>query len=159
MKKNKKKYESYRYSFSRIDEALKARFFLEAVMIEESIMADRLLSVLVKSGLIAEAERKKFSGFASLIRKTENLPVPFTQLKRLDRWREKRNKVAHAIAKSLPGEPTLSTAKFINLAETTATQGRELCRALKEWSRLKQKPAGAGQGAKPPLEPRHSLSV
>jgi hypothetical protein len=138
MPKNMIKYEAYQYSFRRMDSALKARFFLEAVMIAESILSDRLLSVLAKNNLLSEKEMKSFSSFSFLVKKSRELPVPFERLAELDGWRVKRNKVAHAIAKSSPGEPTITTAAFRELAEDAAKQGRNLCDALKKWSRQKQ---------------------
>jgi len=46
-RKNKRKYQSYRFAFERIDEAIAKEFFLEAIMIAESIISERLLSYLV----------------------------------------------------------------------------------------------------------------
>jgi hypothetical protein len=138
MSKNMIKYKAYKYSFQRMNSALKARFFLEAVMIEESILSDRLLSVLVKNNLLSAKEMTSFSSFSFLIKKSRELPIPFNQLAELDAWRMKRNRVAHAIAKSQPGEPTITTSAFRELAEDTAKQGKYLCDAVKKWSRQKQ---------------------
>lgn len=44
MKKNLQKYLSYKEAWTRINKAIKAKYFLEAIVIEESIMSDRLIS-------------------------------------------------------------------------------------------------------------------
>ena len=138
MAKNKRKYESYRYSFHRINEAIKAKFFLEAVMIEESLISDRILSVLARNNRLSEKELKRLPQFASLIERTKFLPTPFENTAELHEWRENRNKIAHAIAKSLPGEPTITTKEFKKLAKATAKSGLLLCNKIKSWSRKKQ---------------------
>jgi hypothetical protein len=138
MTKNKQKYNSYRYSFSRINEAIKAKFFIEAVMIEESLISDRILSVLVKNNCLSEKELNKLPQFASLIERTKSLPSPFESASELHEWREKRNKITHAIAKSLPGQPTITTKEFTKLARETAKTGLVLCNKIKRWSCQKQ---------------------
>lgn len=42
MEKNIQKYDSYKYAYDQIRAAINARFYLEAITIEESILADRL---------------------------------------------------------------------------------------------------------------------
>ena len=138
MSKNMSKYNSYRYSFSRMDEAINAGFFLEAVIIAESLMSDRLLSVLLKSHALSDKDLEKNIGFAALIERQKSLPIPFEDTVILHEWRRKRNEVVHAIAKSLPGKPTKDTREFKRLAKTTAKVGRLLCDDLKSWSRKKQ---------------------
>jgi len=51
--KNYTKYESYRFAFDQIDRAIKDGYFLEAITIEESILADRLISFLQLKGISA----------------------------------------------------------------------------------------------------------
>lgn len=138
MTKNLAKYNSYRYSFSRMDEAIKAGFFLEAVIIAESLISDRLLSVLLKNQILSEIDLKKNLGFATLIERQKSLPNPFGDTAGLHEWRKKRNEVVHAIAKSLPGQPTKDTREFKRLAKNTAKVGRLLCDNVKSWSRRKQ---------------------
>lgn len=46
MSKNMTKYESYKFAFDRIEEALNENFPFEAIVLEESIITDRLQSFL-----------------------------------------------------------------------------------------------------------------
>ena len=135
MSKNKEKHDSYRYSFEQMKAAIKAGFFLEAVMIQESIIADRLLSVLVKGGHFTDRELHRPPTLATLVKKSSELSTPFPRLRELDEWRLRRNEVAHAIAKSLPGMPTIASNQFRRMAKTTAAEGESICKDLKKWSR------------------------
>ena len=56
--KNVRKYESYKYAFERLQEAIEREFFLKSSVITESIIADRLLSYMVERIQVLELSDK-----------------------------------------------------------------------------------------------------
>jgi len=75
---NVAKYLSYREAWSRIKTAQEHGFYLEAVTLEESIIADRLISYLVGVKAIKRADAPyRHQGFAKLIQvwKQQNPPI------------------------------------------------------------------------------------
>lgn len=61
--KNYTKYESHKYAFDQIDLAIEKGLFLEAITIEESILADRLISFLQLDGKEINANRFTLESF------------------------------------------------------------------------------------------------
>ena len=58
---NGPKYFSYREAWGRINKAQAYGFYLEAVTLHESIIADRLISFLVYAGAITDAKLEKYT--------------------------------------------------------------------------------------------------
>lgn len=140
--KNTEKYLSYAEAHRRMNSACEQKFFLEAITIQESIISDRLLSYLNGKKIIS-VDDPKFKinrvSFNSLIEKLGKTHELFSEL---NEWRENRNICVHSIAKSLPGEPTLSVNKFLEIAEKTAVLGKKLTRKVEDWhKREKRKPS------------------
>ena len=127
------KYSSYKYAMFRMGEAIKERFYLEAVMIAESIISDRLLSVTARKQVAAPAT--KHVGLATLINRAKRVGLPADLATELDGWRDARNQVAHAVAKSSPGELPMSVSGFCELAAKTARDGEQLVVKVKHWTR------------------------
>ncbi|HEY9747144.1 MAG TPA: hypothetical protein V6C63_00480 [Allocoleopsis sp.] len=140
--KNITKYESYKYAFERLQEALEKEFFLEAVMIAESIVADRLLSYLTLKLQEAESDKTlnpraalkhlidqwaKLDGIV-IYKERQNL------ISDIDQWRGDRNECAHGLVKSNPGDPTKPVEEFRNKARDCALQGKQLARDLCSWT-------------------------
>ena len=75
---NVKKYLSYREAWTRVKQSQAAGFYLESIALIESIISDRLTSVLVKSGQIQrKTEIRKYPGFSDLIQAwTALCPTP-----------------------------------------------------------------------------------
>lgn len=142
---NAAKFWSYREAWSRIKQAQEQGFYLEAVTIEESIITDRLISYLVSVGMIEQAEKPgHYPSFAELIRlwgqqcplvepqESQNLEA------KIDRWRQRRNKVVHGIVK-LPEDAAPDTiVSFVEEAKQTAEEGEQLARAVANWVRRSQ---------------------
>lgn len=95
------RYLRYKLAFDRLDEALEDGWLLEAISLEESIITDRLLSILTSTeqavsskqslgNLIAHA-KKLMTGSGSI--------VDGDLLHELDQWRDARNECVHAFCK------------------------------------------------------------
>jgi hypothetical protein len=156
--RNANKYFSYREAWVRVKKARASRYYLEAVTLEESIIADRLLSFLVCANEIQAESRTEEYSFGRLIqlwRKRVPQPIAveyFPDLRSaVDEWRKHRNRVVHSIVKSMPGAPQRDVLDFLKEAEFVAFQGEALAHALTDWvKRAKRefiktgKPSGAG---------------
>lgn len=143
--KNPAKGESYKVAWQRIANAQKEKFYLEAIVIEESIISDRLISYLSRPtahnplkksahgrwpefGCLVTEWRKAFpNGLA--VKGFDNLPEA------VDLWRDARNEAVHAIAKSDPGMPTVDVEVFLSRARLAAENGADLARAVSSWQR------------------------
>jgi hypothetical protein len=133
--KNITKGASFTYAFRRINESIRHEFYLEAVTLAESIISDRLLSY-VKSRDVRVSKNtslkqlidkaKKLNATADSINSEYDLPL----LLELDEWRVNRNKCVHSVAKSEPGEPTITIDEFLSLAKKSANDGKDLARRV-----------------------------
>jgi len=145
---NAEKYFSYREAWTRITAACQQGFFFEAVTIQESIIADRLIDYLVAIGEIAQPDEiYQYPNFANLIqrwKKRHPEPIAAGDLENLqvavDDWRRARNRVVHLIVKSHPGTATTPIDEFLTNAEDTAHRGVVLAKAVTNWCR-KHRPA------------------
>lgn len=142
---NVRKFQSYSAAWKRIKAARNAGFFLEAIVIEESIISDRLISFLARPSAVKPLSKSKNNNwpqFGELIGKLrasfpeglrvgaiENLPDA------LDAWRHARNDAVHAIVKSDPGTPTVDVDDFLSKAMRAAATGEELARVVENWHR------------------------
>jgi hypothetical protein len=147
--KNCFKYFSYREAWGRIRKAQGYGFYLEAVTLEESIMADRLLSFLVHAGVIQPDVRPEKYGFGELIRRwIKNVaePIPtecFPDLRvALDEWRTRRNKIVHGMVKSAPNTKHEEVLNFLKEAQLVASQGNTIARDLTDWARKMKRAQG-----------------
>ena len=143
MKKNSEKYLSYKEAWTRINKAIKAKFFLEAIVIEESIMSDRLISFLIRPGAKNKIKKGKYENWPPFNALIDCWKKEFPNgivgneykclINEIDKWRVKRNNSVHAIVKSDPGMPTIDVKVFLDRASKTAKQGKNLARALLNW--------------------------
>jgi len=158
---NAPKYLSYREAWARITAACQQGFFFEAVTIQESIIADRLIGYLVAVGEIPQPDEiYQYPNFANLIqrwKKRHPEPIAAGELEGLqdavDHWRRERNKVVHLIVKSHPGTSTTPIDEFLANAEVAARRGIVLAKAVTNWCR-KQRPAYSRTAADPGHGPR-----
>ena len=56
--KNYYKFYSYRYAYSQMKKAMEGKFYLEAITIQESIITDRLLSFVIRKGVLVISDNK-----------------------------------------------------------------------------------------------------
>lgn len=134
---NTLKYLSYKYAFSQMRLAVDAGFFLEAVMIAESVISDRLHSACEGSedGVHERAGDPKFINLHTLIKRAAKARMDAALVKKLNEWRLNRNRVAHAVARSRPGAPTMPVEEFRTLSKRTAEEGIALANEVKKWQR------------------------
>ena len=113
-------------------------FHLEAVVIAESVISDRLHSA---TGTGEDRVKKNgdvmFVPLADLIDRARRRGLEPGTVEDLHIWRKARNRVAHAVARSRPGEPTMAVDDFRALAKQTALEGIELANRIKAWQRRK----------------------
>ncbi|MHC1740625.1 MAG: hypothetical protein AB9897_05885 [Anaerolineaceae bacterium] len=136
MDKNIQKYESYKNAYDQIKAAIGAGFYLEAITIEESILADRLYRFCKDRGYSRRAERatlgnekRYLEGLSVDIQQSEEIDF----LVELDLFWTNRNKCLHQIVKSEPGEPTIDVNTFKELARQTASDGLVLVKKVNSW--------------------------
>lgn len=140
MQKNISKYFSYKIAWDRIKKANEDEYYFESIAICESIISDRLLSYLIGIKSI-KSTNQRYINFSKLInlwsKNSENLPsISGVELDiAVDKWKEKRNKIIHGLAKSFPGTPTEDTTSFLKEAEQTAIEGAKIARAVCNWHR------------------------
>ena len=139
MEKNYHKYFSYRYAFGRINDAIAAGFYLEAITIEESIISDRLLRVCRNFGYKEALHNASLGSLEKYLEKNiariqEIMPETCSVfLPRIKEFRGYRNKCLHQIAKSEPGEKTLEVEEFLEITKKIALDGKLLARDLSNW--------------------------
>jgi hypothetical protein len=117
---NASKYFSYSEAWVRIKKARGFGFYLEAVTLEESIIADRLISFLVCAGELAadsQIEKRSFGQLVQQWTKAVPEPIPTTYFPDLrtaiEEWRKRRNRVVHGMVKSLPGAEHADVLDFL----------------------------------------------
>ena len=143
-RKNYAKRDSYALAFRMIDHAIKYDCPLQAITIEESILADRLWATLN----VGKSRRSLGTMNAALVQwKPTNGSSVNKNAKRFDEymealyprlkiWWKDRNKLLHGIAKSFQGDgPEIPADDYIRTAMTTANEGLELVNAVMKWSR------------------------
>lgn len=164
--KNHDKQHRYTRAFERIDAARRAGFHIEAIMLCESIITDRLVSHLAarhRDGAAATSDRVRryFDECARHLNqpslRVRHIPVAqlvnalnehfddhgdgrFGELpERLRDWLRDRNDAAHAFVKTHPYTKTFpeSLPSFEARLSTCSADGLALSRALDAWSRRK----------------------
>lgn len=102
---NIQKYENYKAQMGRLNQAIKERFFLEAMFIEYAIMEDRCESILTHAGVF-RADRhititRKVRRLEALCQSSEIARKYFSQelLESILVWKEKRNQFIHTLMK------------------------------------------------------------
>lgn len=136
--KNIQKGDSYRYAFGRINAAIEAEFYLEAITLSESIISDRLLSHITHASGRRLAVTTPLN---TLVKKWRDLALTDATWKNedlgaaVDEWRKSRNSCVHGAAKSAPGSPTVPPDAYQHAAKKSATDGKRLARAVCDWHR------------------------
>ena len=149
-KKNYAKQDSYALAFALINGGIRHAYPLEAIVAEESILADRLWSVI--NAKKTKGGKRETLGKALKTWKdykdggySEN---PFDEemdslLPDLTNWWSRRNILVHGIVKSFRGEaPGIRAQNFIRSAMRTAKKGLELATQVSNWSKKFKRRAG-----------------
>jgi hypothetical protein len=137
-KKQVGRYLRYKLAFDRLDEALIEGWLLEAISLEESIITDRLLSIVKSYGENASANQS----LSTLIAQAKKVltgsgaSVEGDIFYELDQWRQDRNECVHAFCKLDDHAYSNNSAEiFSDKMWETAKKGRELVDLVKHLSR------------------------
>ena len=131
---NMQKYRNYQNQFSRLDKALKAEFYLEAIFIAYAIIEDRTESILRHTGKWESYEKSRRGRNATLDSKITyiqkmaeekkslcNKYLADGTLQRIREWKEERNRMIHALLKQ-----KLADGELAALAQTGSDLARNL---------------------------------
>lgn len=162
--KNIKKGMSYTLAFALINDALKCKCHLQAIAVEESILADRLASALYFGekataglpdrdtlGMILRKWKdgcdKRKRGAEFVARRRKRMDDCFgEQHDRLLSWWKARNELLHGIVKSFPGTSPIHTPEqFLEKAQTAAEEGYKLVREIDRLSKREIRKTRAAQ--------------
>ena len=136
-KKQTGRYLRYKLAFERLDEALEEGWLLEAISLEESIITDRLLSI-IGTDVNAESSRQSLSNLIAQAKKAmtgSGAPVEGDIFNELDQWRDARNECVHGFCKLDDHAHSESSAEiFSEKMWETAKKGRELVDLVKHLS-------------------------
>lgn len=135
---NQIKYVSFKFAFWRMEEACRAGYFLESVMIAESVISDRLHSGTTIDDSPSTSAARRSPNLNRLIKSAVARGLDPALAHELNTWRRARNIVAHQLARSWPGEATIPVPQFLMQAEETAKRGILLAKKVKAWQQ-KQK--------------------
>lgn len=136
-KKQTGRYLRYKLAFDRLDEALVEGWLLEAISLEESIITDRLLSI-VGSGVDAASSRQSLSNLIAQAKKAMTGSGELVEgdiFNELDQWRDDRNECVHGFCKLDDHAYADNSAEiFSEKMWETAKKGRELVDLVKHLS-------------------------
>jgi hypothetical protein len=142
---NQAKFLSYRFAFHRMQMAIQAEYYLEAVMIAESVISDRLHSATRVAKEVGESEKQtRLPSLGVLLARAGRAGMDAELVAEFDTWRKNRNLVAHELARSWPGTATMEVSRYLELARHTAESGIRLAKRAKDW----QRSTGAGKQRK-----------
>ena len=132
------RYLRYKLAFERLDESLEEGWLLEAISLEESIITDRLISILEAKG-VSVSSKLSLSNLIAQARKVTTGREPAAEgdfFGELDLWRQDRNECIHAFCKlDVHAYSDNSAEIFSDKMWDTATKGRELVDLVKHLSR------------------------
>lgn len=133
-KKQTGRYLRYKLAFDRLDEALIEGWLLEAISLEESIITDRLLSIIV-SVVDAASSRQSLSNLIAQAKKAMTGSGELVEgdiFNELDQWRDARNECVHGLCKLDDHAYADNSAEiFSEKMWETAKKGRELVDLVK----------------------------
>lgn len=145
--RNENKYQRYKKDWGGIKKAIGAKTYREAVLIEASIIEDRLTSFLYKIEAFKGKDKDKIlkTPLMELVKMWKsNAQKPledqfYDDLHQAVRdWATKRNRIAHGGAgsvKSLPGEEHPDPGDFEAFARETAIEGERIVKSVMNWYR------------------------
>ena len=147
---NVEKAKAYALAIDRMNSAIEGGFFLEAVTIQESILADRIWAALNANKHIVTKKSNvnpTLKPLGSALREWCNLAakgfdstlkdIPVARLM-LDSWWSKRNALLHGVVKSLQGNaPSITADEFVNEAKLAAEIGKSYVADIMKWSKSK----------------------
>lgn len=139
VKKQTGRYLRYKLAFDRLDEALLEGWLLEAISLEESIITDRLLSILQSKGETVSSKENlgRLIGQVKMLMTVSGATVEGDLFHELDQWRDARNECVHGFCKLDDHAYAYNSAEiFSERMWETAKKGRELVDLVKQLSSL-----------------------
>ncbi|MBQ6137878.1 MAG: hypothetical protein IJI73_10970 [Kiritimatiellae bacterium] len=134
--KNTCKWKSYTLAFGRIKTAIQAGFPVEAIALEESVIADRLRSVLTRAMPALKDGRGYDVGALVVNARMYIAPREDKLLTDINDWIRKRNIAIHGIvATKSGGEAKIPADNFVSNAMSVAKRGEILAHKLSDWAR------------------------
>lgn len=137
-KKQIGRYMRYKLAFDRMDEALQEGWLLEAISLQESIISDRLTSILDAKGETVSIKQSlgRLISHAKKVITGSGAIVVGDFFHELDQWRDARNECVHAFCKLDDHAYAENSAEiFSEQMWETAKKGRELVDIVKHLSR------------------------
>ena len=132
--KGQKRYQLYKSAIDRYQKALKEGFYLEAITLMESLITDRLESILIYHGIIRPEEAFRMLGpCITELQKVQGV-LSDDLLVQLNNWRKDRNKSLHEIAKIEEGDPAIFNQRYSSLQQV-AKDGYKLFQSIKKETR------------------------
>jgi len=138
---NRVKHAAYSSAFKQIKRALSDGYFLEAITIAESIISDRLQSVLLGKKLLCPSDVLDNVGFKRLISRLDSVSKSefdgqYCNLRqRLQTFRCSRNFLIHASVRSFPGTPPIPPEIFRLAARGCAQEAEDLAQLACSWQK------------------------
>lgn len=128
--KGKKRYNLYKAVIDRYLKARECGFYLEAITLMESLITDRLESLLIYYNLLSPEEAFMTLGpCINKIRSEQGL-LSDCLIEELDTWRKARNQSLHEIAKIKEGDSAVFNQRYSDL-KSIAIKGYVLFKAIK----------------------------
>lgn len=149
------RYRLYTIAWQRVCEASEAGYYLEAITLLESLIADRLES----RASYLTGENEGFSNLGPLIRtfrKHETVQAFRDLIERLDSWRKKRNTALHEVVKLEHG-PLPSWEKQTASLPSIVQVGKDLLREFADLDEVERAKVGKIPATSPnafPIVPR-----
>lgn len=131
------RYLRYKLAFDRMDEALQEGWLLEAISLQESIISDRLSTLLDAKGESVSSKQSlsRLIGHAKKVMTGSGTTVDGDFFHELDLWRDARNECVHAFCKLDDHAYSGNSAEiFSEKMWETAKRGRELVDVVKHLS-------------------------
>ena len=131
------RYLRYKLAFDRLDEALEEGWLLEAISLEESIITDRLISILKDKGETVPRRQSlgRLISQAKMVITGSGATDEGDVFHELDIWRDARNECVHGFCKLDDHAYAENSAEiFSEKMWQTAKKGRELVDLVKHLS-------------------------
>lgn len=117
----------------RIEEAVVAGFYLEAITLQECLISNCLFNYIMAK-IEGKAPNSLYELLKRLKRKKSSLRAEDRPLfDAIDNWRISRNKSIHGFIQSQTDQLKGSLEEFSVFSEETAKQGQELCQKVCSW--------------------------
>lgn len=131
--------ELYRQVGGRMERAIREGFWLEAITLQESMVSDRLESLL--ESVYGKRMHRSLGPLLAAVRRLDGLTDDDRDLlARLGRWKDERNAALHMMVKFSDDHDTSWSERLAGCREA-ALAGRQLRNEVDRWVRRRRKPS------------------